>query len=617
MNNQICPECGGAISNDFGNTLLFCTNCGAPIRNLTQEKTLSLSGEPTVVSPARVTNDNSSAANRKMTRYFLGCLGLLFGAVILGAVGIFGYWQWAKKNPVSSNSEYFGKIAPPKSQAVRFYLGDEPERLDPQSAGYSESVMTNALFDALVEYDARAENIKPSLVEAWERNADATVWTFRIRREAKWSDGKPFTAHDVVYSWRRALNSQTSVPNSSLLFVIKNAENFQNNKARAEEVGVRAVDDNTLEVVMEKPTPYFIKLVAANSVFRPVPEHGIGKSDKDWTVLQKEKMIVSGAFRLAEWTPEKQIVLERNPQFWDNANTKLDKITFPSPRRTSNYAPDLIQPYKLYEDGEIDATKAASPPKESYKDKKDYAVAKGIGTEFISLNTNVAPLNDERVRRALSLAIDREKMREKNISNFPTASFVPEIKGYENAKSAGFDPNQARKLLAEAGFPNGAGFPEIEYAYNTTEKNRDAAQFVQEQWQKELGVRVKLNNMEFKQFLQKRKALDFQGVARNGWIGDYADAHSFLGGMGEFMIGWSDNKFDDLVAKSNAEPDESKRIQFLKEAENYLLEQQFVIPLFTSANAMLVKPYVKNLAPNALDFINWREVYIDPNFKAE
>jgi oligopeptide transport system substrate-binding protein len=241
---------------------------------------------------------------------------------------------------------------------------------------------------------------------------------------------------------------------------------------------------------------------------------------------------------------------------------------------------------------------------------------KGIGTEFISFNTNVKPLDDARVRRALSLAIDREKLKEKNISNFPTASLVPEIKGYENAKGADFDPNQARKLLAEAGFPNGAGFPEIEYIYNTTEKNRDTAQFVQEQWQKELGVRVKLNNMEFKQFLQKRKALDFQGVARNGWIGDYPDAHSFLGGLGEFVTGWSDKKFDELIAKSNAEPDESKRRQFLREAEGYLLEQQPVIPLFISANAMLVKPYVKNLAPNALDFINWREVYIDPNFKA-
>ncbi len=618
MSKITCQKCGGEISNDFGVTLSFCTNCGASIQSLPgSEKTLSFSGEPTVVSPVRVQNIGA-ASNQKTGRYFLGCLGLLFGGVILSAVGIFGYWQWTEKNSVSP--EYFGKIYPPKAQTVRFMTAStvDPDSLDPQFSGYSESAITNALFDTLVEYDSQAADLKPSLAIGWERNADATVWTFRLRREAKWTDGKPITANDFVYSWRRALNNLTFSTYADLFFVIKNAENFNLNKAKAEDVGIRAIDDYTLEVTMEKPTPYFVKLLV-NSVFRPVPEHGIGKYGKDWTIINKGKLVTSGAFRLAEWSPGEQIVLERNPQFWDNANTKLDKIIFPSPVKKSFGSSEPINSVELYEKGEIEGTEVTNSPNESLKNKKDYHRAKRNGIEFISVNTTVKPFDDVRVRRALSLAIDREKLKEKNLSDFPTVSFVPEIKGYENAKGANFNPNEARKLLTEAGFPNGTGFPEIEYICNTTDKNRTVAEFVQEQWQKELGVKVKIITMEFREFLKRRTALDFRGAARSGWIGDYADPYTFLGLLGAEKndSGWNDKKYAEMLEKANAEADEKKRYHLLNEAETYLLEQQPVIPLSVYASGMLCKPYIKNLAPNALDYINWREVYVDQNVTAK
>ena len=607
MNKQVCRKCGEVISNDFNETLSFCTNCGASV-NLSPpaDKSLPTVNAERLYSPTPQIN-NAKSGSKKLY-YLFGCLGLLIGGAVLAGIGFYGYSLLTLEK-----HEETGKIVAPTSQTVRFIV-NESESLDPQLN--SESIISNALFDGLAENNNKSSDLTPSLATSWEKNADATVWTFYLRKDAKWSDGKPITANDFVYSWKRLLGlDEKGSYNAFLLFNIKNAELYNSKKAKAEDVGVRAIDDYTLEVTMEKPTPYFYKLMALTS-FRPVPQAAIEKFGKDWT--KPENIVTSGAFKLKESSPKNQIVVERNPQFWNNADTKLEKIVFISYDKVPAGSEYPEKASKRYESGETDAVIITSEPDESIRKRADFSRIQTNGTEFLYLNTSIKPFNDVRVRRAFSLAINREKMKEKNLSQFPTDSFLPEIKGYENAKSGGYQPDEARRLLSDAGYPQGLNFPEIEYIYNTNDRHRDIAEFVQAQWKDELNIKVKLVNMEFREFLKKKSALDYNGIARGGWYGDFDDPYSFLNiiytdknGGG---TGWTDKKYAEMVEKANLETDEAKRYKLLNEAETYLLQQQPVIPLDVFAGGFLCQPYVKNLSPNPLSFINWREVDVNQNW---
>lgn len=602
MNKQICQKCGEVISNNFNETLSFCTNCGAGINlSPTQENNLPLGNAHYSPTPQ---NYNTNTGGNKL-RYLFGCLGLLFGGAILAGAGFYGYWLWSSKK-----TDETGKTSAPASQTVRF-VTIEPESLDPHY--YSETIIRNALFDGLAEYNNQNSDLKPSLATSWGKNADATVWTFRLRKDAKWTDGKPITANDFVYSWKRLLNLEEKNSYSAfLLYDIKNAELYNTKKAKAEDVGVRAVDDHTLEVTMKKPTPYFDKIIGLTAL-RPVPQAAIEKFGSDWT--KPENIVTSGAFKLVETSPKNQTVVQRNPQFWNNADTKLEKIVFISDETIPVGSKPGENTIKFYEEGKMDAVAITSEPGESIRNRADFTRIKTSGIEFLYINTTVKPFNDVRVRRALSLAINRDKLKTNNISQFPTDSFVPEVKGYENAKGGFYQPEEARRLLAEAGFPNGVNFPEFEYIYNTNERNRDFAEFVRTQWKDELNVTVKLANMQFKEFLTKRNKLDFNGVARGGWISDFDDPYNFLYGTSltekNGGTGWTDKKYIEMMENSNLETDETKRYKLLNEAETYLLAQQPVIPLSVAARGFLCQPYVKNLSPNPSYFINWREVFID------
>ncbi len=361
INKQVCRKCGEVISNNFNETLSFCTNCGAGI-NLSPpaDKSLPKVNAERLYSP---TPQNYNAkSGRKGLYYLFGCLGLLIGGAILSGVGFYGYYLWSAKK-----SEDSGKIAAPKLQTVRF-ITNEPESLDPQLN--AEAMVRNALFDGLAEYNNKNADLTPSLATSWEKNSDATVWTFYLRKDAKWSDGKPITANDFVYSWKRLLSlDEKSSYNAYLLFNIKNAELYNSKKAKAEDVGVRAIDDYTLEVMMEKPTPYFYKQIALTAL-RPVPQAAIEKFGKDWT--KPENIVTSGAFKLKEFSPKNQIVVERNPQFWNNADTKLEKIVFISYDKVPDGGEFPEKSFKRYESGETDAVIITSEPDESIRKRSGF-----------------------------------------------------------------------------------------------------------------------------------------------------------------------------------------------------------------------------------------------------
>jgi oligopeptide transport system substrate-binding protein len=625
---------------------------------------------------------------------------------------------------------YFGKIQPPEGQVLRYSSGGEPQTLDPQyMTGQPESRIAVALFDGLVEYEERTMGQRPSLATAWEPNEDGTVWTFHLRNDAKWTDGKPLTAHDFVYSWRRALSAEFAAPYATLMYMLKNGQPYnemamfvrdpqtgkfateedlkragtdaaitytgdepakfdkppvptaastdapsdstqppvttENTEARPEKikyifvpgdvadrqklldgdaaagkpakpelarfvagkefvpvtkehVGVRALDDYTFQVTLESPTAYFVKMLY-HQFFRPVPQQAIEQwGNAFWT--KPGNIVTSGAFKLAEWRPYERIIVVRNTEFWDNANTKLDKIIFPAIEQ-------LTTEMNLYKAGEVDCTRsnAVPPPWQNQlkETKKDYVYGPYLQLQALAIKTTLPPLTDVRVRKALSMAINREIIANQAPGRLPTTSFVPRMEGYENAVGESYNPEKARQLLAEAGFPGGRGFPQLEILYNTAESNKQTMEFVQQMWKKELGINIELTNVEWRVYLANTKAdkLKFNGFARWAWIGDYVDPNTFLElvtpNSDNNRTAWKDPKYESMLAAANAEIDSAKRMKMLHDAESYMMAQQPMIPLYIGPSSFMCKPYVKNLVANLLDQHDWRQVYIDHSVTAQ
>ncbi|MEO6392649.1 MAG: peptide ABC transporter substrate-binding protein [Pyrinomonadaceae bacterium] len=644
---------------------------------------------------------------------------------------------------LASNQRYFGKVKAPEGQVLRYISGAEPQTLDPQTmTGQPESRVAVALFDGLVEYEEVTMKPRKSLAESYEPNDDATVWTFHMRKDAKWTDGLPVTAHDMVYSWRRAVTPAVAASYASLMYVIKNAQPFNENgafvrdpatgkfattedlkraanngpinftgnepikyfdpaldqgktappsallpaappkpsvstpgtpgkvevaastpavmkeklftvpndeKARnalvkgdaekqkpgnaeldrfiagkefvevtRENVGLLAIDDYTFQVTLEGPTAYFEKMLY-HQFFRPVPRQGIEKYGETlW--IKPENIITSGAFKLTEWLPYEKIVVSRNTGFWDNANTKLDQIIFlPTEQLTTGM--------NLYKSGEVDCTQSNEVPppwrEQLKRTVKDYKDGPYLQMEAIAIITTRPALKDIRVRKALSMALNRQIIADQAPGRLPSSSFVPPMDGYENAKSTGYDPVEARRLLAEAGFPNGQGFPPLDYLYNTAESNKQNAEFYQQMWEKELNIKVNLVNVEWRVYLDKTRAekLDFNGLARWAWIGDYVDPNTFLelvtSGSANNRTDWHDKKFDGMLEAANAETVPATRSKLLHDAEQYMMDAQPMLPVYVGPSAFMCKPFVKNLVPNLLDQHDWRGVYIDHSAATE
>jgi oligopeptide transport system substrate-binding protein len=592
----------------------------------------------------------------------------------------------------TGNNEYFGKLLPPEGQVLRYIIGPEPQTLDPQfMTGVGDALVVRALFDGLVDYDEKTVGPIPSLATHWDINENGTIWIFHLRQDAKWSDGKPINAHDFVYSWHRALSPEFAAPYSSMMYVIRHGQAYNEQKSfvrdprtgkfattkdltnskkdgsinctgtqpsnfssdphpeenredyllvpnsiedRAklesqdkelarflkskeflpvtkEHIGIKALDDYTFQVVLQSPTAYFIKAIA-HQFFRPVPRQSIDKwGDALW--IKPDKIVTSGAFKMAQWNPYDKIIVERNPLFWDNSNTKLDKIIFIAQE-------ELATVMNLYKAGEADAMISNQPPppwRNYLKSYKDYIYGPFLSVEYIAINTTMPPLNDLRVRRAFSMAINRQIFADRAPGRTPLTCFTPPMDGYENPKGTDYNPDQARKLLAEAGFPNGKGFPQIEILYNTAESNKQIMELAQSMLKRELNIPVELTNQEWRVYLESTRAnrRTYKGLARRGWVGDYVDPNTFLelltSGSINNSTGWKDPKYDALLEAANSEIDPEKRARKLNEAESYMLEQQPIIPLYVNPTAFMCKPYVKNLVSNLLDTHNWREVYID------
>jgi ABC-type oligopeptide transport system substrate-binding subunit len=389
---------------------------------------------------------------------------------------------------------------------------------------------------------------------------------------------------------------------------------------KAEDIGVEAVDKYTVRISLVQPAPFFSGLLA-HQLFRLVPRKAVETYGDQWT--QPNHIVTCGAFKVKTWKPYDKLVVERDPMYWDAGNVRLDEIQFfPSQDNPTSM--------NLYKVGEIDAVLNHTVPNawlDVVRTKKDYMDGVEAGIDFLQINVTKPPMNDVRVRKAFNFAIDKVAWATWRKVVKPLTAFTPEgiFQGYPQPKGDQFDPERARQLLGEAGYPvtkNPDGsfscpkFPvkEVEFTFNTQESNKAMAEWMQAQWKQNLGITVTLRNMEWRTFLAVRSALEYKGFSRGAWGADYMDPFTFLSLFytgGESGTGWLDPKYVAMLDEANRMLDHQKRYELLAKAEKYMMDAQPVIPIDTSSVNWVKKPYVKGMYPNAASLYPWKFVYIE------
>jgi len=614
-----------------------------------------------------------------------------------------------------ATGRYYGKTEAPKENVLRYVSGAEPESLDPAiPSGQPEARILMALYDALIEYDPITNESIPGLAESWEITENGTEYIFNLRRNAKFSNGEPITAQDVVFTVRRGFSPELATRNASLGYYIKYAEAYNSAQSfvkgtdgkfllkqdfvesvksevppatqadsefhsfldsperltvpsaekdrtklldadpklkaelagkelvpvKAQDLGVEAIDDYTVRLKLYQPAPYFLNLLG-HQFFRIVSKDVVEKFGERWS--RPENIVTSGAFKLQSQRPYDELIVVKDPQNWDAANVKLDRIEFyPLDEQTTML--------NLYKAGRVDATYNHTIPsawfEEISKFKDEYMLHPENATEFYVINVKKPPMDKVKVRQAFVLAIDRDAWTTMKKTYKPLVDMIPFgiYPAYEKArekvyseqlakqgssldewKARKFSPEKARKLMTEAGYPveqAGSGwicptFPveQVSVLYNTSDSNKATAEFIQAQWKQNLGITIQLKNMEQRTLLPMVNRVQYDGFARRGWAGDYMDPFTFLysyySPQNTSATGWWDAKFDKLVDDANKLTDEQARLEKMAEAEFLVMQQEIILPLGVPGTSWIKKPYVKGMYPNPGTLHAWKFVYIE------
>lgn len=493
-----------------------------------------------------------------------------------------------------------------------FGNSNEPKGLDPQVVtGVLESNILRALFEGLVsDHPSDDAAIVPGGAETLEPDATATVWTARLRPNAKWSDGTPVTARDYAFSYERILTPEFGAKYAEMLYFLKGADRF--NKGETKDfstVGVEIVDDLTLRLTLRGPTPYFPQ-VLKHYTWNPVPRHVVLKhgtmtqKGNPWSKLGK--IVSNGPYQLKSWRRNDHLEVERNPHYWGAADVTLNGVRFLP--ITNSYTEA-----RMFRDGQIHTTYTAPPEIVDLMLKENPKVLRQepyVGTLFIRCNTTRKPLDDVRVRRALSLSFNQQEICDKILRGYkPAYGMTPPMAGYDTPHAVTFDPEQARRLMTEAGFPADAkgkrpDFPRLKYLLASRETAATTAQAIQAMWRKELGIEVEIENKEWTAYLAAMQELDYD-LAGSGWIGDFLDPLTFLemwsDGNGNNLTGWSNPKFEELLKQSHQEADPVKRYAILREAETIMTAEAPVLLTAWYARNYLLDPSVEGWYPLLLD----------------
>lgn len=478
---------------------------------------------------------------------------------------------------------------PPEPRADLVILnGAEPESLDPAVVtGQADLRATGALFEGLTRNDPRTGAPVPGLAGRWDISADRTIYTFYLRTNAIWSTGAPITASDVVYSWLRVLNPMTAGDYASQLFPIENASEFNRGLiTNAALVGVKALEPSVLRVRLRRPTLYFLDVCACPTM-AVVPRQAIEKYEDRW--LLAKPLPVSGPYLLESWRVNDKIRLRKNPLYWDAANTQNNCVDL-LPVGSAVTALDLY----LTGAADIVWDKELAPAEllDTLLRRPDFHTFDYLGVYFCRINVTKKPFDDPRVRRALALAIDKQRLVEKITSagENPASQLTPPIiANYHPPEGLGRDPEAARRLLAEAGYPGGAGFPAFTYMFNaaaggSAKMHQKIAVELQQMWERELGLHMELRQVEWKALLAAQSALDYD-MCRSSWVADYNDPTTFLdlflSDNGNNRTGWKNEAYDRLLDEAGLQSDPAAREKLLQKAESLLVREELpLVPLF-------------------------------------
>lgn len=488
----------------------------------------------------------------------------------------------------------------------------EPASLDPHKvSGTWENDIVGDMYIGLTTENQKAEPV-PGVAESWAVSEDGKTYVFKLRKST-WSDGTPFTANDFVFSMRRILLPETAAEYASLLYIIEGAEPLNKGEAKPESLAVKAIDDYTLEIKLTGPAPYFLALLTHYTAY-PVPKHIIEKHGKLWT--KPENIAVNGPFTLAEWIPNTHVKLRKNDKYWDSASVALDDLVFYTQE-------DRAAVQKRFRAGEIDVATDFASDQIGWLKKNmpnETRIAPYMGIYYYPINSSKEPFTDVRIRKALSMAIDREAIVDKVLKTGELAaySFVPPGVAYYDTpaevdwKDVPFKKRQekAKELLAEAGYTKDKPLSFI-LRYNTSENHKRIAVAVVSMW-KAIDVKAELFNAEVKVHYADLKQGDFQ-VARAGWIADYNDAQNFLYLL-ETRTGannygrYSNAEFDQLMLTAEVTADLNKRAAMMLKAESLAMRDMPVIPIYHYVSKALVSAKVQGYVDNPQHIHRWRYV---------
>ncbi|MBT3271725.1 MAG: peptide ABC transporter substrate-binding protein, partial [Spirochaetales bacterium] len=400
--------------------------------------------------------------------------------------------------------------------------GTEPPSLDSSlMSDTTSSRIHQSLFECLIGYHPETNLGEPGVAESWTMNTDGSVYTFKLRK-SNWSDGVPINAQTVVDSWLRTLDPATGSSYAWMMnMVVAGASEYNSGDAGPDAVKIKAVDDYTFQVELVSPAAYFIGMLP-HQIFGILPLHVIEEHGDKWTL--PENIVSNGPFLLEEWKPQEVLTVVKNPDYWDADKVKLGKIVFiPSDDDNTRL--------NMYLNAEADWMRGGMPPDQlpTLMQRDDFQIVPALGTYYFAMNQSEPPFDNVNLRKALNAAIDKQVLVDKvsRGGQLPADTVVPTLGGYTPPEGNGFNVEKAKEYLAAAGYPNGAGFPDVTYLYNTSEGHRVIAEYAQQQWETNLNINIKIENTEWKTVLARGKEQDFQ-IMRLGWIGDYQDPNTFL-----------------------------------------------------------------------------------------
>jgi len=528
-------------------------------------------------------------------------VGILGISTLTGCVGS------NAKNKINENTKQ-----------ITYNLGIDPKSLDPaMCTDASGGIIIANSFEGLCELDENEKAIS-GVAESWDISNDKLTYTFHLRKDSKWSNGDIVKASDFEYEWKRLLNPKTASEYAYQLLYIKGAKEYNSGKVNADEIGVKAIDEYTLAVTLENPTPYFLELTAT-SPYMPVDQKVV-ENNKDWANDSKT-LVSNGAFKITDYKIKDGVMLEKNENYFDKNKVKLDKLNM-------KFVTEETSAWASLKSGQFDMVNTV--PKSEVQNALNDGTAKNfntLGTYFLDFNmsdknTNEA-LKDNRVRKALSLAIDRDSLVTNVMRGGQTPANGMVAKGINvNGKDFTEEKNyfdtkgnidEAKKLLTEAGYPNGQGLPTITLLYNPEGGQGTTMEALQDMWKKNLGIDIQLQTQEWKVFQTTKNNKTFD-IARDGWNADYVDPMTFLDMFAsdsqQNNSGYSNKTFDNVIDNAKQELNSEKRINLLHQAEDILMEDMPVIPLYYYTRVIGAKDYVKGYRVSVMGNIYFKDAYV-------